>query len=54
MNPSGPIVVIEDVKDDQENFFVVFRKINYKNAIVFFGDGEDALESCAAYAATFY
>ena len=44
MNPNGPVLVIEDDKDDQEIFFEVFKELNYKNEIVFFGDGEKALE----------
>ena len=44
MNPTGPVLVIEDDKDDQELFFEVFKELNYKNDIVFFGDGEKALE----------
>lgn len=44
MNPNGPVVVIEDDKDDQEIFFEVFKELNYQNDIVFFGDGEEALE----------
>jgi len=30
MNPSGPIVVIEDVKDDQENFLWFLGKLIIK------------------------
>ncbi len=44
MNQSGPVVVIEDDMDDQEMFLEVFKELNYKNEIVFFGDGEKALE----------
>ena len=44
MNPTGPVLVIEDDKDDQEIFFEVFKELNYENEIVFFGDGEKALE----------
>ena len=38
------MLVIEDDKDDQEIFFEVFKELNYENEIVFFGDGEKALE----------
>lgn len=44
MNQTGPVLVIEDDKDDQELFFEVFKELNYENEIVFFGDGEKALE----------
>jgi CheY-like chemotaxis protein len=44
MNKSGPIVVIEDDEDDQELLAEVFKNLNYKNKIVFFRDGNEALE----------
>lgn len=44
MNKSGPIVMIEDDQDDQDIFREVFNELNYKNEIVFFIDGELALE----------
>lgn len=44
MNPYGPVVVIEDDIDDQEIFLQVFKDLNYKNEVVFFGDGSEALE----------
>jgi len=43
MNKGGPIIVIEDDQDDQEILAEVFRDLKYKNEIVFFGDGEAAL-----------
>lgn len=43
MNKSGPIIVIEDDLDDQEILSVVFQQLRYKNEIIFFGDGEQAL-----------
>lgn len=43
MNKRGPIVIIEDDQDDQEFLSEVFKKLEYKNEIVFFGDGEAAL-----------
>jgi len=43
MNKSGPIIIIEDDQDDQELLTEVFAELNYKNEIVFFGDGEAAL-----------
>ena len=44
MNKSGPIIIIEDDKDDQELFGHVFKKFNYPNEVIFFADGFAALE----------
>jgi len=44
MNKTGPIIIIEDDLDDQEILLEVFEMLNYKNEIVFFGDGGEALE----------
>ncbi len=44
MNKEGPIVFIEDDLDDQEIMAEIFKELNYENKIVFFGDGEKALE----------
>lgn len=44
MNKSGPIIIIEDDLDDQEFLSDVFQKLAYKNEIIFFGDGEQALD----------
>ncbi|SHH91546.1 Response regulator receiver domain-containing protein [Flavobacterium sp. CF108] len=44
MNKSGPIIIIEDDQDDQEVLGEVFRRLEYPNEIIFFGDGEQALE----------
>lgn len=44
MNKNGPILIIEDDPDDQEILTEVFQKLNYVNEVVFFIDGEKALE----------
>lgn len=44
MNKNGPVVVIEDDEDDQFIFSEVFKKLDYKNELVFFLDGNKALE----------
>lgn len=44
MNKTGPIIIIEDDRDDQELLAEVFKQLNYKNEIIFFGDGEEALD----------
>jgi|SRR5688572_17632665 len=43
MNKTGPIIIIEDDHDDQEILTEVFSELNYPNEIIFFGDGEEAL-----------
>lgn len=44
MNRNGPVVVIEDDEDDQEILKEIFQQLNYTNEVVFFRDGEKALE----------
>ncbi len=43
MNKNGAIIIVEDDTEDQELFSVVFKELNYKNEIIFFNDGQDAL-----------
>lgn len=43
MNKKGAIVVVEDDDDDQRFFSDVFKELGYKNEIIFFNDGQDAL-----------
>jgi len=50
MNKGGPIIIIEDDQDDQEILALVFKELNYKNEIIFFGDGELALDYLTATA----
>jgi CheY-like chemotaxis protein len=44
LNKSGQIIIIEDDADDQEFLAEVFRKLNYSNKILFFSDGQEALD----------
>lgn len=44
MNKRGPIIVIEDDIDDQEILLSIFHKLDYKNEIIFYKDGNEALE----------
>jgi CheY-like chemotaxis protein len=44
MNKNGPVVIIEDDADDQEILTEVFKKLNYSNKIIFFFDGQEALD----------
>lgn len=44
MNKGGPIIIIEDDIEDQEILTEVFKELAYKNQIIFFEDGEKALE----------
>ena len=43
MNKSGPIIVIEDDPDDQEVLIEIFQKLGYRNEIIYFIDGNEAL-----------
>ena len=43
MNKNGPIIIIEDDLDDQEILTEVFRKLDYPNKLIFFTDGQEAL-----------
>jgi CheY-like chemotaxis protein len=44
MNKSGPVVVIEDDEDDQAVLQEIFERLNYKHEVVFFKDGNEALD----------
>ena len=44
MNKNGPIIIIEDDMDDQELLAEVFAELGYKNEILYFRDGEIALD----------
>ena len=44
MNKAGPIIVIEDDADDQELLIEIFQKLNYENKIIYFHDGNEALD----------
>ena len=43
MNKRGPIIVIEDDEDDRLFMKDVFVELNYENKIIFFEDGQLAL-----------
>jgi CheY-like chemotaxis protein len=43
MNKKGPIIIIEDDEDDREFIKDVFIELNYENEIIFFADGQLAL-----------
>ncbi len=43
MNKKGPIIVIEDDEDDRLFIKDVFIELNYDNKIIFFEDGQMAL-----------
>ncbi|MES2690227.1 MAG: response regulator [Bacteroidota bacterium] len=43
MNKGGPIIIIEDDLDDQQILTDVFNELDYKNEIIFFDEGEKAL-----------
>jgi len=44
MNKSGPVIVIEDDLDDQYFLKEVFEKLAYPNEILYFPDGQAALD----------
>lgn len=44
MNTSGPVIVIEDDTDDQEFLTEVFARLDYPNKLIFFNDGQSALD----------
>ncbi len=44
MTKDGPIIVIEDDADDQAMLVDIFSNLGYKNEIVYFSDGNKALE----------
>jgi CheY-like chemotaxis protein len=44
MNKNGPVIIIEDDKDDELLLTEVFAKLNYPNELKFFGDGQSALD----------
>ena len=43
-NTNGPVIVIEDDADDRMLLDEVFKKLNYPNRILFFPDGQSALD----------
>jgi CheY-like chemotaxis protein len=44
MNNKGPIIIIEDDTDDQELLKAVFANLKYPNELMFFQDGQKALD----------
>lgn len=44
MNKNGPIVIIEDDLEDQELLADVFKELKVANEVLFFSDGQKALD----------
>jgi CheY-like chemotaxis protein len=44
MNKIGPILIIEDDADDQEVLAEIFKSLEYKNEVIYFTDGDKALD----------
>jgi CheY-like chemotaxis protein len=44
MNKEGPIIIIEDDPDDQLLLEMVFQKLAYANKVIYFFDGQAALD----------
>ena len=43
INKNGPIIIIEDDADDQDLLTEIFETLNYQNKVLFFSDGQEAL-----------
>jgi CheY-like chemotaxis protein len=44
VNKNGPVIIIEDDQDDQDFLTEIFKKLKYPNKILFFFDGQEALD----------
>jgi CheY-like chemotaxis protein len=44
MSKSGPIIVIDDDLEDHVILDEIFRNLNYPNKIIFFSDGDSAVD----------
>jgi len=44
LNTNGPVIIIEDDSDDQDFLKEIFRSLNYSNEIIFFSDGNKAID----------
>lgn len=44
MNKNGPIIIIEDDEDDQLMLVEAFENLSYQNKLLFFVDGQKALD----------
>ena len=44
MNSDAPVIIIEDDIDDKEALEEVFQKLGYTNQLLFFSDGQSALD----------
>lgn len=44
MRKSGPIIVIDDDLEDQQILDEIFKNLNVPNQIIFFADGNEALD----------
>lgn len=44
MNSDGPVIIIEDDIDDKEALEEAFKKLGYPNQLLFFSDGQQALD----------
>jgi CheY-like chemotaxis protein len=43
MNKTGPVIIVEDDPDDRDILKEVFNKLGYENELIFFENGEKAL-----------
>jgi CheY-like chemotaxis protein len=50
VNKKGPVIIIEDDEDDQILLELVFKKLKYPNNVIYFVDGQQALNFLEATA----
>jgi CheY-like chemotaxis protein len=44
LNKNGPVIIIEDDAEDRDFLKEVFQKLKYPNELIFFSDGQKALD----------
>lgn len=44
MNKYGPIIVVDDDKEDQDILKEIFAKLDFRNEIIFFEDGDELID----------
>ncbi len=44
MPKNAPLIIVEDDLEDQDSFKAAFENLEYPNELIFFGDGQSALD----------
>lgn len=44
MSKNAPLIIVEDDLEDQDSFKAAFENLEYPNELIFFGDGQSALD----------